>query len=397
MRLLFIGGHYVEQLKPFFRKNARVGLDLAANNLQEAIFKGFEENHFDCDVLSTPYLGSFPPYFKTPFVKGHKSADGKTISIPYLNVSYVKRSDIRRRCLCHIREWCKDTRGKRVVLFYNFSCIALAPRIKEEFPDTKICLLVTDLKKYMAADSFFLTRVNASISSYLMKDNPSTYGFVDGYILLASKMTECLPIASRPWLLMEGIYNPSVQFDAVPKDGNRVVLYTGNLGKRYGICSLLHAFCLIKNENYRLQFCGDGDGLSDISELIKRDNRVSYFGILPRADVLTLQKRATILINPRPSTEAYTKYSFPSKTMEYMASGTPTLMCRLGCLPEEYKNLLYFIEDESAEGIKAAIVNACEKRDEELQMFGKAAADFIMRKKTPKVQASRIIEFIERL
>ena len=61
---------------------------------------------------------------------------------------------------------------------------------------------------------------------------------------------------------------------------------------------------------------------------------------------------ATLLINPRFSNEEYTKYSFPSKNMEYMASGTPILTTKLPGMPKEYYEYIYLFEEESIEGMK---------------------------------------------
>ena len=63
--------------------------------------------------------------------------------------------------------------------------------------------------------------------------------------------------------------------------------------------------------------------------------RIEFLGMLPRTDVLELQSKATILVNPRQPVGDFTKYSFPSKTIEYMASGTPLLMYKLPGIPEE--------------------------------------------------------------
>lgn len=62
-------------------------------------------------------------------------------------------------------------------------------------------------------------------------------------------------------------------------------------------------------------------------------------------------KKATLLINPRPSNEEFTKYSFPSKNLEYMASGTPLLATDLPGIPAEYKRYEYIIENENIDGI----------------------------------------------
>ena len=45
-------------------------------------------------------------------------------------------------------------------------------------------------------------------------------------------------------------------------------------------------------------------------------------------------------MNPRSADAEYTKYSFPSKTIEYLATGVPVVMNRLPGIPEEYE---YFV------------------------------------------------------
>ena len=117
----------------------------------------------------------------------------------------------------------------------------------------------------------------------------------------------------------------------------------------------------------------------------------------PRRIKQTLQKKATVLINPRHSADEYTKYSFPSKTMEYMASGTPTLMAHLASIPQEYESHLFFFDDESIEGMKKKIIEVCEKSQSELEIFGKAASKFILEEKNEMKQAKKIVDMINRL
>lgn len=61
--------------------------------------------------------------------------------------------------------------------------------------------------------------------------------------------------------------------------------------------------------------------------------------------------KAALLVNPRPIKPEYTKYSFPSKNMEYMVSGTPLMTTKLPGIPKEYYPYIYLLEDESPEGI----------------------------------------------
>lgn len=45
--------------------------------------------------------------------------------------------------------------------------------------------------------------------------------------------------------------------------------------------------------------------------------------MVPNSGVLKAQSESEILVNPRNDNNEFTKYSFPSKVIEYLGSGTP--------------------------------------------------------------------------
>ncbi len=397
MNILFIAQYYPEQLLPTFLKKTKVGLDFAAHNLHQALLQGFNENFQEIDILNAPHLGSFPPYYKTPFIPSYKSDKERINSFSYLNISYLKRWDIKRHFKKEIFKWCEKTKGKKVIFFYNFTGLTLLSELKSKYKEVKACLLVTDLPEYMAADNFFLTRLNKKISSLFSSKDKSHFDYIDGYILLASAMRDRLPIKNKPWILVEGIYNPVDNQISIEKAKEKVILYTGNIGKRYGIIDLLDAFDKIKSKEYRLWIRGNGETYDEIQRRIEKDNRIVYFDKMSKLELIKLQKQATILINPVHSHEEFTRFFFPSKSLEYLASTTPTLMSPLECLPTEYNPYIYFFEDESIGGMAKRIIEICEKPSEELAEFGQKASQFIINYKTPKPQVEKIISFMKSL
>lgn len=397
MNILFIAQYYPEQLLPTFVRQTKVGLDFAAHNLHKALLQGFKENEQDVDIVNAPHLGSFPPYYKTPFVPSYKSKEEHIHSFSYLNVSYVKRWDIKRRLRREMLRWCEQNEGEKMIFFYNFTALTVLPELKRKFKDVKACLLVTDLPEYMAADNYFLTRLNKRISSFFSSKDKSHFECIDGYVLLAPAMAERLPINGKPWIQIEGIYNPEEDDVSIDKAKEKVILYTGNLGKRYGIIDMLDAFDKIKSPEYRLWIRGNGDTYEEIQKRIEKDNRIVYYDKMSKRDLMELQKQATILINPVHSFEEFTRYFFPSKSLEYLASKTPTLMSPLACMPKEYMPHIYFFNDESIEGMANRIMEICEKPASELAAFGKAASQFIMKYKTPQPQVEKIIAFMRTL
>ena len=102
------------------------------------------------------------------------------------------------------------------------------------------------------------------------------------------------------------------------------------------------------------------------------------------------ERKATLLINPRPTNEEYTKYSFPSKTLEYMASGTPVLMTRLPGMPKDYEEYVYLFDEETVEGFANTLGEVLQSKSE-LQEKGKRAREFILTTRNNRGQALRII------
>ena len=95
--------------------------------------------------------------------------------------------------------------------------------------------------------------------------------------------------------------------------------------------------------------------------------------------------------------EEFCKYSFPSKTIEYMASGTPVLMTRLPGVPSEYFDYVYTIEDETSEGICKTLTTILSKEKQELKEFGVRAKEFVKEKKSQEKQSERVYKFIQEI
>lgn len=112
-------------------------------------------------------------------------------------------------------------------------------------------------------------------------------------------------------------------------------------------------------------------------------------------EVVKAQMQAMLLINPRPSEEEYTKYSFPSKNMEYMVSGRPTLTTYLQGMPKEYLNYVYVIENETEIGIADMITKIVNKSKLELSRKGREAQQFVLVHKNNISQAKKLESFLD--
>jgi glycosyltransferase involved in cell wall biosynthesis len=83
--------------------------------------------------------------------------------------------------------------------------------------------------------------------------------------------------------------------------------------------------------------------------------------------------------------------------MECMASGTPLLTTKLPGMPADYYPFVYFFDDESVEGMKEAFLRVLNYTEDELNDKGMDARQFVLKYKNNKIQAKKLIEFIESL
>ena len=397
MFILFESQIYPDSLLNEFEFKSKGILDYAAHNLSKSILEGLKQNNQTIMAVNTPNLGSYPLLYKSLFVKGAILDDG--VSIPFINLSYLKRFDIRRRLRKEmqkqIKAYSKD--GEICLLLYNFRCLPFIDILKNSCPQLKVCMVVTDLPEFMLKPKSRILLLFGKLLKTKRTMDQNSLKAIDGFVLLAPEMVSRLGITNKPWIQIEGIYNSDTKIEDREKEPLKTILYTGNLGLRYGIGTLLEAFHRISGEDYRLWICGGGEGLDEVKRYCELDRRIIYKGILSRAEVIRLQKKATVLINPRNSGDDYTRYSFPSKTMEYLASGTPVIMSHLASIPKEYDAHIYYVEDESIDGYKNKIMEICNKSTEELRTFGELASRFISENKSPMPQMTKVIDFIKSL
>ncbi len=157
---------------------------------------------------------------------------------------------------------------------------------------------------------------------------------------------------------------------------------------------MVDGFVLANVPDSELHIYGNGPYVDELQKVTQEHPNVIYHGIAMNDEVVRAEIEADLLINPRPTHEEFTKYSFPSKNMEYMASGTPVLTTNLPGMPEEYKQYVYLIENESAEGIARAIrsvllVDSCTHNRR-----GTAAQEFVLQSKNNITQSAKVIALV---
>ena len=217
------------------------------------------------------------------------------------------------------------------------------------------------------------------------------------YVLLTQAMNDYLNRDGKPYVILEGHADIAMARrvnDPEKKHSPRICLYAGGVSKQYGLGELVEGFRMADLPDTRLHIYGPGDYVEELKSIAEEDPRVSYGGMLMNSEIVEKELEATLLVNPRPTHEEFVKYSFPSKTMEYMASGTPVLTTVLPGMPKEYYPYVYLLEEETAEGIARKLKQVLSQSDEALFEKGRSAREFILTEKNNVVQAGKILDLL---
>lgn len=384
--------------------NSKGNIQYAADALQKSFIEGIGSLAENVEIINVPYIGSYPQrYTKLYSPKGqfmYETGNGHVIqgeTLRFCNLKAYKMYSSYRTARKALLKWVKSNKSEqRVIMIYAIYApfIKAAVDVKKKYPDTKLLLIVPDLPEYMGGKkSTLLDSLRTVQHSFLNK----WYSFIDYYVLLSRFMTERLPVDEKQWTVIEGIFNGEKDDIYVEKQSvnQKTVFYSGTLARRYGVMNLVQAFMEINNPSYRLIICGAGDAKDNIIKLAKVDGRIIYKGLLPREEILKLQKQSDVLVNPRTPEGEFTKYSFPSKTMEYLASGTPTLLYRLPGIPDEYFDYCFVIEELGIDALKDKIESVLNIPSAELKHIGDRARQFIIEQKNPMQQCKKIFNLID--
>ncbi len=378
-----------------FRINAKNTMQDAANVLQWNLYRGLCANlGLDFPLFNLLPCGSYPQYCKKAFIPRF-SFDTKGQNLAFCNIklirNYFKSLSLKKA----LEKWCRSSQEPKTLFVYTVSqaLLSAVSEIKRMFPGIHVCAIVADLPD-MSNLSSKQSLLLKKFSSYKVKSSYALLSCIDSFVLLTKYMADYMKL-QKPYCVMEGISTSKSEFCAPDYNNElKTVFYAGTLHRKFGVLNLIEAFKRIESQEYQLVLCGAGDSEEEIKTAAKNDSRIKFYGQLPRAEVLKLQTEATVLVNPRQNNEEFTKYSFPSKNLEYLSSGVPFIAYKLDGIPNEYDNYILYVEDDSIESLSKKIIEVCKKTSQEREALGMRARKFVNEQKNETVQTHKILSFI---
>lgn len=371
-KCILICGYFEKNQEDIIRSRQDAPLDYSANNVQERLIYGMR-NETLVSVLSAPSVGRFPKESKVVFFdKLDSSMDIQYVSFNNIwGLRNFSRTVSLKKAIGKLIEKKESQVCSIVVYSVHTPYLEAAVYAKRKKRNIKICLIVPDLPEYINLNKD-VSRVYRFAKKYDTEHFYKLCKYVDSYLLFTSEMKKMFDTSGRKVLVSEGFLDDDIfeiNEEKRPvvhgKSDVKYIVYTGTTNEKFGVKNLVDAFRGIKGSNYRLVICGSGDTDDYINRCAVFDSRIMALGQVSPSESHLWQLKADILVNPRPNDEDFTKYSFPSKNLEYLASGAPVVAYLLDGMPQEYRNYMFCVEDRGnhVEDIRKTLLKVIENPD----------------------------------
>lgn len=352
------------------------------------------------NIINTVNYPRFPQLiFKTEKWNHSKLIQHIDYHLGYINLFGIKYVSQYLKMLNKLKEWIKQLGEEDGLIcvhnIYLPTMMAVVKLRNKYNKKIRICLNTGDVPGAYGLQSQYKRNLKQYLTEKIVNKNILKLAKeFDCFVFVTGEMAKAFGVSNKPFTVVECAYTQPPYDGSI---GNRIVtekkiiFYAGAIREEYGITHLLKAFSKIDNPDYRLQIAGGGSADSIVKEYAEKDSRVEFLGFITPQEVLRRQLSATVLVSPRQSKHEYVKYSFPSKSVDSLASGVPYVAHRLPCDPPEYSDYINYTEDESDDGLCKKLIEICEKSEEERVEIGQKAKNFILTRKNPVVMTENIV------
>ena len=373
----------------------------AGNMFQMQLVRGLARSGlFDIEVFSARPVPSYPKNQTLWFPPGRERLDqGVPVRLlPFLNVTPFKQIVLGFAVLFSLVVWAWRKRAhKRVVLTYNLSVppgafTLLAARLV----GAKAVVSVNDVNvPGQTVPRSALFRFDFLLQRWLLPR-------FDGHLVVADQIAKDF-FPGRPYMRVEGgvdsaFLDRTQRRDDRTKQKARLVLaFAGWLNEANGIPLILDAFEVALGRDLRLKIAGAGPLQAVAEEAARRDPRIEFLGLLDSAGVADLYAQADVLLNIRLTKAIDTRYFFPSKLIEYLGSGVPTITTRVARTETEFAGLAYLLTDETPRGLADLISFVASRSPDERSQLARRARAYVSAHKTWGEQAAKVARYLHQV
>ena len=220
-----------------------------------------------------------------------------------------------------------------------------------------------------------------------------------GVILLNKNVPKLLDLKTEHKVILLGYEPTDVTFEETHYDGihnrKKKLMYAGTLSYVNGIEEMLNAFTLLPQDEYQLDICGYGPMEDYVREYAQKHSNCTFHGRVSQEELDSLYSDADLMINLRLPDDEDNDYSFPSKIIGYLYSGTLVLSTDFSSLPDSYRPYVVLTDISSPHNVAQNIQQLFNKEENELNKTAKNAREFIINNQSWEKVVEDIIDFFK--
>lgn len=399
--ILFLGSAISDETADEILAKSRVKPSVAPVNFQRNLLRGMPAQKLT--VFSLPPVATYPhgALLGWSARKDKVLPSVKATYIPAINLPGLKQLStlVCTFIKCCRWLWRHRKNEQKIMLVYGgYLFTQLAAQWAGKLFKTKTCCIVTDPIR----DEVYLSR-SRGLKRLLMltmwKLSEVIRSGFHGYVCLTEALIDLYAAENKPHVLVEGVADTHT-FDEIPaqqKVQPPVIMYAGALSKGFGIPVLLEAVHQLEQPCQLWLFGGSGECQSLIDEYAEKDNRIKYWGKVPRYELLCAMKQASVLVSVKTIEADRSQYQFPSKIMEYASSGTLIAATCVAGIPQEYFDHLIPMESDTVKGVGSTLRRILSMTEEERIIRGEETKTWVESTKNSHIQAMRILELLQQL
>lgn len=353
-------------------------------------------------VASSCPVQNFPLVRRVLFFGGRFDTQGMDgVLLGFINVILLKHITRLAACLFSVAPLIRRHRIEWIFIHGLHSPYLVFGLLAKLF-GKRLVIVLTDPPGVILATDRRLARLMKGIDAWLIR---RILQRVDAVFALAPELVRRLA-PGRPAFVFPGILESALEISIKEVSsakreeaaGPFTIVYAGGLSQAYGVDRLIDAVLGFSPDvMVCLKLFGRGDQEERIRTLALDNPRIIDGGFVDAATLLPELLAADLLINPRPTSELFATMSFPSKLIEYIATGRPVLTTRIPSIPESLKDSFSYIDDESVDGIRIAIRTVMETPVSQRLEHASSAKISVEKNFSEVAIGYKIAEFIDNL
>lgn len=340
--ILLFSSLMIEKEFAVYQSNAFIKPNPSNQNFYARLLKALNVKHNVSVVSHRPFIKGM---FEESYLLSRMSVDGKNhFYYTYISSSRPYKLLNEQKAICEMAEAAiTDFHSDDIVIVVDvlrYGLLTSAIKIAKKH-NYKIIGMLTDNPANLS-----------NVKKSYVKKIINLASTLDGYLSLTDGLLKVFNKENKPSYIFEGLVDEQIDPRNDPIDN--YYFFAGSLYERYGVKNLIDAF-KESSLSDKLLIAGNGPLFKYLFDLEKKDSRILYLSQLSKEKVYSYEKKAIANINPRPLEHKLDKESVPSKLLEYLASGVPTISTKHPKLYEIFKDDVFWIDDASKEGIKLAL------------------------------------------